>query len=93
MLVGTGATAVQMEDCPDGAFALQPVLKAMQSGKRREVTAVGILKSIDLHHAKIVRTLHWLDALVSFVPALARYRSDLSERFTEKACKHQINPR
>jgi len=70
MLVGTGATAVQMEDCPDGAFALPPVLEALQSGRRREVTVEGILKTVDLDHAKIAGTMHWLDALVSFVPAL-----------------------
>ena len=93
MLVGTGATAVLMEDCPEGAFALQPVLEALRSGRRREVTVEGILKTVDLDHAKIVGTLHWLDALVSFVPALARYRSDLSGWFMEKARKHQINPR
>ena len=92
MLVGTGATAVQMEDCPDGALALQPVLEALRSGKRRAVTVDGILKSLDLDHATIVGTLLWLDALVSFVLALARYRSGLSEWFATKARKHQINP-
>ena len=92
MLVGTGATAVQMEDCPDGALALQPVLEALRSGKCCAITVEGILKTVDLDHAETVGTMHWLDALVSFVPALARYRSDLSDRITAKACKHQINP-
>jgi hypothetical protein len=32
MLVGTGATAVLMEDCPDGSLALQPVLQALREG-------------------------------------------------------------
>jgi len=70
MLVGTGATAIQMEDCPDGAFALQPVLEALRSGRCREVTVEAVVKTVDLDHAKIVGTMHWLDALVSFVLVL-----------------------
>ena len=27
MITGTGGTAVEMEDCPEGAFELQPVIE------------------------------------------------------------------
>jgi len=93
MIVGTGATAVLMEDCPEGAFALQPVLDALQQSRRCEVTVETIGQSVDFGHAQMVGSLHWLDTLVSFVPALASYRTAVSDLFSQKACKHQINPK
>jgi len=93
MLTGTGATAVEMEDCPEGAFELQPIMDARNAGKRREATAEVIAKSIDVEHTQHVGSLHWLDSLVTFVPALASYQPAIANLFRETAGKHQINPK
>jgi hypothetical protein len=93
MLLGTGATAVEMEDCPEGAFDLQPVLDALKAESWSDITPEAILESIDKNHAKCVSSLHWLEALVAFVPALASLQPAVTNLFKESARKHQINPK
>ncbi|KAH8101947.1 hypothetical protein BXZ70DRAFT_891314 [Cristinia sonorae] len=92
MIIGTGATAVYMEDCPPGALDLDSLLEKRKKGERRMFSAQVLVDDIDFAHLDTVATLHWLDALVFFVPDLACYRSDLTKLFATDLRKHQINP-
>ncbi|THH07072.1 hypothetical protein EW146_g9429 [Bondarzewia mesenterica] len=76
MITGTGATAVEMEDCAPDAFNLKPILDRLHEGRRAELSADSILVDIDWEHLRRVQMYHWLDALL----------------FAEKTRKHQINP-
>ncbi|THH07257.1 hypothetical protein EW146_g9376 [Bondarzewia mesenterica] len=92
MITGTGATAVEMEDCAPDAFNLKPILDRLHEGRRAELSADSILADIDWEHLRRVQMYHWLDALVFYVPALAGYRTEVTKLFAEKTRKHQINP-
>ncbi|KAA1474511.1 hypothetical protein DENSPDRAFT_781882 [Dentipellis sp. KUC8613] len=92
MIIGTGATAVEMEDCPLGAFDLEPLLAKRAEGKRKTITVEDIHASKDWSHLRKVSALHWLNALVFFVPALTAYQTDVAQLFAEDVKKHQINP-
>ncbi|KAI0063286.1 hypothetical protein BV25DRAFT_1936598 [Artomyces pyxidatus] len=91
MITGTGATAVQMEDCPPGAFDLKPLLERLEEGHRRNLTVEDIINKIDWDHLDRVSSYHWLNALVFFVPDLAVYQKDVDHLFKEGAKKHQID--
>lgn len=92
MITGTGGTAVEMEDCPDGAFNLQPILDLYARRDREGLTVEELADDIDFNHLQKIASYHWLAALVSYVPDLAGYRTPVANLFKEKAVKHQINP-
>ncbi|KAA1470451.1 hypothetical protein DENSPDRAFT_774873 [Dentipellis sp. KUC8613] len=92
MIIGTGATAVKMEDCPRGAFDLEPYLEKRGQKTRRLLTVEDIREQTDWTHLREVSALHWLDALIFFVPSLALYQPDVAKLFSNDIKKHQINP-
>ncbi|KAI0312871.1 hypothetical protein OF83DRAFT_1066483, partial [Amylostereum chailletii] len=92
MVTGTGATAVEMEDCPPGAFNLHAIRERYEAGTRRNITVDDIRNSMDNEHLMVVFLYHWLDALVQFVPALTPYRAQVTRMFDDNTRKHQINP-
>ena len=93
LISGTAATAIEMEDCPPDAFNLRPLLDTMAQGDHANVSVEGLLDDIDFDHLRRIGSFHWLQALVSFVPALANYQSDVSRLFSNEGQKHQINPK
>ena len=92
MILGTGATAVEMENCPPDAFALLPLLERIKQGHCSELTVERILDEIDWTHIETISGLHWLQALVMFVPTLTEYRQEVAAMFTTDTAKLQINP-
>ncbi|KAI0312034.1 hypothetical protein OF83DRAFT_1067874, partial [Amylostereum chailletii] len=91
MITGTGATAVEMEDCPPGAFNLAPIREKYEAGARHEIIVDDIRKKTDSEHLRRVFAYHWLIILLEWVPALALYRSDALKRFANQTEKHQID--
>lgn len=92
MILGTGGTAVEMEDCAHNAFDLEPILERLERGVRRKLTPEDILRDIDTAHFDTVFKFHWLVVLVMFVPSCDIYRTEVSNLFAERTRKHQINP-
>ncbi|THH16899.1 hypothetical protein EUX98_g9229 [Antrodiella citrinella] len=94
MILGTGATAVELEDLlPDALDFDAWQAKHKEGMKEREsFTIEDLVDDIDVEHLKQVGVLHWLDALVFYVPALEEYRSELTKAFDFEVQKHQINP-
>ncbi|KAI0054568.1 hypothetical protein BV25DRAFT_1843569 [Artomyces pyxidatus] len=93
MIIGTGATAVKMENCEPGAFDLAPILEKYEQGGCRELRIQDVLDKIDIERMQKVFAYHWLDALVTYVPDLVVYRTEVSELFARNIWKHQINPK
>ncbi|KAI0038499.1 hypothetical protein FA95DRAFT_1505585, partial [Auriscalpium vulgare] len=91
MITGCMGTSVKMEDCPKDAFDIGPIQANIENGARRNVTATEIMGKIDDIHIDNILCYHWADVLVSYVPSLALYRSELSEKFEKNTMKHQIN--
>ncbi|KAJ3488897.1 hypothetical protein NLI96_g2538 [Meripilus lineatus] len=92
MLVGTGATAIVMEDCPPDAFDAEPYFENLQKGERRDMTAKVIEADLDWEHMGRVCEFHFLDILIQYVPTLAMYRTEVTELFKDLLKKHPINP-
>jgi len=92
MITGTAATAVEMEDYQPGAFDLDPLLEQMEDRHRDELTLEKLMDDIDWKHLQMVSMLHWLQALVSFVPSLLSYKNDVMHLFATQASKFPINP-
>ncbi|ETW77008.1 hypothetical protein HETIRDRAFT_421218 [Heterobasidion irregulare TC 32-1] len=93
MIVGTGATAAQMEDCPPGAFELAPLLENCKQNKWFTLMIKALEKHINWVHIHAVKRFHWVDALIFYVPALAMHRDAFGHMFNDQTCKHQINPK
>lgn len=93
MVIGTSGTAIEMEDCPPNAFDLAAWVKKVHESPRRTSTLEDLRNDIDWAHLEKVRALHWLDALVLFVPdLLAVYGGRVEFVFQTELRKHQINP-
>ncbi|THH27969.1 hypothetical protein EUX98_g6231 [Antrodiella citrinella] len=94
MIIGTGATAIKLEDCPPGVLDFDAWQAKREEGlkERENFTVDDLLADIDVEHLKAVGVLHWLDTLVFYVPALAGYRSEMAKIFDSEVQKHQINP-
>jgi len=91
LIVGTGATAIEMEDCPPGAFKLWLLLDKMVQGDCANASVESLLEDIDFDHICQIGSYHWLQALISFVPMLVDYQSNVSRLFSNEGQKHQIN--
>ena len=92
MIIGTGATAVQMDDCPHGAFNLAPLLENCKQNQRSTLTIEALEANIDWAHIRTVERFHWMDALIFYVPALEVHRDTFVQMFNDHTRKHQINP-
>ncbi len=92
MLTGTGASAIVMQDCPPGAFDVEPYLALLAKGERKDLTVQKIYNAIDWTHVNAISSLHFVNILVHFVPALACYRQPIAKIFENEFAKHQINP-
>ena len=93
LIVGMGATAIEMEDCPPDTFKLQPLLDKIAQGDHANASVESLLDDINFDHIHWIGSFHWLQALISFVPTLANYQSDVSTLFSNEGQKHQINPK
>lgn len=94
LIIGTGATEIQMEDCSPDDLDLDALTERIRQGLRRNLSAREILDSVQTAHLDTVFCFHFATALVGYVPALrAPYEAELSKLFAEKTRKHQINPK
>lgn len=64
MIMGTGATAVILEDCSKDAFEAQPYLDNLAKGEQEKLNGDKLLESIDQMHVSLVMELPFLDILI-----------------------------
>jgi hypothetical protein len=91
MIIGTGATAIELEDCSPEALVLTPVIENWKKGQRQKLTVNDIIKSIDVTYLERVFMYHWIETLVAFVPALAPYRGLVQQHRAQDTQRHAIN--
>lgn len=89
MITGLAATAVRLEDYHPDAFNLRALVERQMLQERRQLTAQMILEDIDVDHLDRVAMIHFLQALITFVPSLSTYKKDLDE-LTSTIAKAQI---
>lgn len=92
MVIGTAGTAIALENCDLKALHSRNWDKAAGKAALKELTVRDLLKSIDNRHLSLVSTLHWLETLVDFVPALVSYKEWVSILFKTKAAKDPQPP-
>ncbi|KAF7971918.1 hypothetical protein HWV62_19431 [Athelia sp. TMB] len=78
---GTAATAVRLDNCAPGAFDLKDHLDRVCDKKRLGLTAEGLYNDINWDHVADTQALHWVRALVEYVPQLSHYQKLISARF------------
>ncbi|KAF9024016.1 hypothetical protein BDZ89DRAFT_936258, partial [Hymenopellis radicata] len=81
LICGTAATAVRLYDCPPDAFKLKPYLESLVENKRAALTTDKLLDDLHLPELEKVLALHWVRALLDFIPALHHLKPLLSEIF------------
>ncbi|KAF7971926.1 hypothetical protein HWV62_19447 [Athelia sp. TMB] len=78
---GTAATAVRLDNCAPGAFDLKDHLDRVCDKKRLGLTAEGLFNDINWDHVANTQALHWVRALVEYIPQLSHYQKNISARF------------
>ena len=58
MITRTGETAVEIEDCSEGAFKLQPILDLCARREREKLTVESLVEDIDFNHLQKVAAYH-----------------------------------
>ncbi|KAF6745112.1 hypothetical protein DFP72DRAFT_824802 [Ephemerocybe angulata] len=79
LLTGMAATAVEMSDVDPKAFDLKTLLDRQANKERATLTVDMIIEDIDWTHLENVAAFQFLQTLIHFAPALARYRGELKQ--------------
>jgi len=93
LIIGTGATIIELEDCGPDALALSPVIENWKEGWHWNLTALDIMKHIDTVHLDKVFAYHWIETLVAYVPTLAHYWGLVERHCVQATQQHAINPK
>ncbi|KAI0081500.1 hypothetical protein K474DRAFT_1671959 [Panus rudis PR-1116 ss-1] len=92
MVNGCAGTAVELQNCPPGAFDLDPWLTRCSENRREELTVQKLLDNLDWDHLDLISELHFLQILVEYVPVLGDYQQEVERLFSTEARKYQIDP-
>lgn len=86
MKVGMAATAIEIDGFSPEAVNLERQRQLIREGKEKKMalTTEGILKFLNMDHARMVGALHWLQILTVYVPQLEKYKADIQQMFRTK---------
>ncbi|EIW62772.1 uncharacterized protein TRAVEDRAFT_113893, partial [Trametes versicolor FP-101664 SS1] len=87
MKVGMSAMASEVLDFTPQAFDVDDKLRRIREDKRKDLTVNQLLSWIDFGHTSRVSALHWLQALVTYVPELEDMKTELATLFRTHAGK------
>ncbi|GJF00723.1 hypothetical protein PsYK624_170210 [Phanerochaete sordida] len=90
---GTSAIVIKLEDVPEGALRLSPLLENIASNARSKLTVEELKKDINWAHVRGIGTGHILRTLVKHVPALQRHNSNVEHLFSESYAVHRLRLR
>lgn len=79
MITGLAATAIEMDGYSSEAFNLKDLLDRQAHQERKQLTPELIMGDFDIPHLQNVATVHFLQALIDFVPSLSVYRQRMTE--------------
>jgi len=86
MKVGMAATAIKINNFNPEAVKLERRRQSIRNGKERKMSLMteGVLRLINMDHARIVGALHWLQILTTYVPQLEDYKGGIQAMFKTK---------
>ncbi|EGO27330.1 hypothetical protein SERLADRAFT_435106 [Serpula lacrymans var. lacrymans S7.9] len=90
MIKGFAGAAIELENVDPKAFDLDTLIQCQQQLDQTKISVDGILNDIDGAHLRKVQTVHFLQALMDFVPALSVYQPQMQEIY-QTITKHQID--
>lgn len=90
MKVGLAATAAVVFEYDVAGTDLDAKLNLLRSFHRDTLTVEKFLSLIDTDHYAAVAALHWLSALVSYIPQLAHLKSKVAELFKTTGSKLRV---
>ncbi|KZV82349.1 hypothetical protein EXIGLDRAFT_843839 [Exidia glandulosa HHB12029] len=90
MLKGAAGTLVEMVRFSPEAWDLDEKLRLIALGRRYDVTTETLFDLIDHEHVHIVRSLHWLQVIVEYIPELESLRPEVERMFHELAAKAPV---
>jgi hypothetical protein len=93
MMVGIAGTAILAVDFHKGLLDPEHRLRQIRDGRRQRLTVDQLLGYLDPVHHEIVGALQWLRNLVTYVPQLTRYKSDVSRLYAGKGAKMKLATR
>ncbi|KAK7450181.1 hypothetical protein VKT23_013064 [Stygiomarasmius scandens] len=82
--VGCAAFTAKLYGVKPGAFARSDYIQRVVANARSNMTTESLFQDIDSPRMHLVLALHFLRALVDYVPCLDGYHSDLSQEFRSK---------
>ncbi|EJD41428.1 hypothetical protein AURDEDRAFT_68835 [Auricularia subglabra TFB-10046 SS5] len=88
MIKGITGTGIGLSGASADAWDLDSLLCARLGDSRYDLKPLDLLAKIDWAHLERMFQLHWLDVLITHVPALASYRHELDEMFA--ACAKEL---
>ncbi len=93
MQSGTAATVIRLEDVPEGALDLEPLMENIRKQERLKLTVEDLENDIDWEHIAGVGKGTVERILVKYVPILSPHRPDVEKTFTETHKKHPLRLR
>ena len=93
MHIGIATTVAEAFDFIPEAADVDDKLARIAEGRRKDVSVDQLLEMIDFDHLEEATTAQWLNALISFVPALGHYKKDIAHLYQTDAAKMRIPPR
>ncbi|KAF9233098.1 hypothetical protein BU15DRAFT_80456 [Melanogaster broomeanus] len=91
MLKGFAGTAIELQDFDPAALNVDNLIEKQNLLGRMKLTVEGILADINSDHLEKTGALHFLRALIEFIPALSSYGKQVDD-FEKTLAINQITP-
>ncbi|KAI0040280.1 hypothetical protein FA95DRAFT_1611919 [Auriscalpium vulgare] len=91
VLHGTAAIVIEAKGFSPEVVDLEAKAQKVSEGRRKELTVDDLLGMIDYEHLDTVASLQWLDTIVTYIPQLAHYKSDVIELFQTEGSKRIVS--
>ena len=90
MNIGLAATYVEVEGIHPNALDLTDKMARLATSNRANLTVTQLLGYLDQKHDDTVLSLHWLLALINYIPCLSHLRKDVLDAFRTRAAKLRL---
>ncbi|KAJ7195396.1 hypothetical protein C8J57DRAFT_1738619 [Mycena rebaudengoi] len=90
---GTASTAIKLEGVRPGAFLSEPLNKAIEEGKRMNLTVEQLQEDIDWDHMRGVGAGTIMRIFTKYIPSLSGHRGAIENLFSVVHKKHRLQLR
>ncbi|EIN04090.1 hypothetical protein PUNSTDRAFT_76744 [Punctularia strigosozonata HHB-11173 SS5] len=90
MIVGTAATAYELEDCDLQALDLDDKLARIAENKRKDFTVEKLVRMTDMDLIQKACSMQWLQILIRYIPELSsRYKDEAAQEYDKIVAPHR----